>query len=137
LDDERRQVQNGGTAVVAEFQGEPGDSDVEIAVDGEQVDEDHHQSDDERDDDHEEEPRSARPVSRRSTRHANHSQQQFDEEQKSAECFEVSRCDLDVGDAGLVGDGRIVIGVDGHRRDDGRIVLNAGTRWSIHDPSIR
>ena len=62
---------------------------------------------------------------------------QFDEEQKSAECFEVSRCDLDVGDAGLVGDGRIVIGVDGHRRDDGRIVLNAGTRWSIHDPSIR
>jgi len=71
LDDESSEVQNGGSGAIAEFHCKPGDSDVQIIGDGQQVDEDPHQRDDETNDDDEEEPRCARTVRWRCTGHAN------------------------------------------------------------------
>ena len=53
----------------------PGDSDVQIIGDRQQVDEDPHQRDDETNDDDEEEPRCARTVRWRCTGHANNGKQ--------------------------------------------------------------
>lgn len=55
------------------YEREPGDSDIEIALDGEQMDEDPHQSNDERDDDDEEEPRRPWVIGGRGAGHTDHS----------------------------------------------------------------